>query len=64
MKDLSDSVNRLLDIQNHRPQRYTFANTLNKAFIVSKACNDHYQCKNVGLTAESIRVSTVVTCFL
>ena len=64
MKDLSDNVNRLLNIQNQRSHRYTFANTLNKDFIVSKACNDHYQCKNVGLTAESIRVSTVVTCFL
>ena len=64
MKELLDSVNRLLTIQSLYLQGYTFANSLNKDSIVSKACNDHYQCKKIGLTEESIRVSTVVTCFI
>ncbi|WP_228016207.1 hypothetical protein, partial [Leptolyngbya ectocarpi] len=37
---------------------------MNEDSIVSKVFNYHYQCKNVGLTSESIRVSTVVTRFL
>ena len=39
VKYFSDTVNGSLNLKDHRLQRYTFANTLNKDSIVSKACN-------------------------